>query len=167
MCGRTELFMVVWALGVFWGVLFERWRHVCVVQAKTRKDVEFQYLRRTNSGLFWNLVQSLFAFDCVLGRFFRQYPQQFYTCFRLSRSTDLRASIVFIFCGQLLFGNSPTAVLALPERYFVRWSYDHSWWPRSGGFFCIVVAGMVSPARHGLAVAQHLWVHIAIVKFEL
>ena len=81
-------------------------RHV--VQAKTRKDVQFQYMRK---GQFWirfsNLAQSMSAFDCVFERFLRQYPQQFYTCVGLSSSTIPRVFIVFLVGLAVLFQDFP------------------------------------------------------------
>ena len=55
-----------------WGVLrsvLRAMKKKHVVQAKTRKDVPFQYMRKGKLWTFLNLVQSMFALDCVLRGF--------------------------------------------------------------------------------------------------
>ena len=63
-----------------WGVLRSvlramKKRHV--VQAKTRKDFQFQYMRKGKFWTFLNLAQSMFALYCVLRGFFVRIHNSF------------------------------------------------------------------------------------------
>ena len=167
MGGKTEWFMVVWAPGVFLGVFLGRWRKDMLCKRRQGKTFSFSTWERANSGLFFGFGSQHVRTWLCFERFLRQYPQQFYTCLGLSSSTVLGVFIVFIFGWAAFVWQFPHSSFSFARALF-RWAKLRSLLVAMlGCFFCIVVAGMVSSARHGLAVAKNLWVHIAIVQFGL
>ena len=91
-------------------------RHV--VQAKTRKDVQFQYMRKVKFWTFLNLAQSMFALDCFSEWFLRQYSQPIYTCFGLSSLTVPRVFIVFLFGSAVFVGQFPHSSFKFARALF-------------------------------------------------